>query len=547
NDPERAAEMSDLHVTVNGRLYTFAPGVTVRIGRSSDNDIVVNDPTVSRRHAQLSFGANDWTWQNAGQAPTFLNGQPVVQFAVGQVTEVCLASPQGPALRLQSVAAGQPPAGTELAAGQGGPPQATNVAAQPAPGYAPPGPGAAAPRLAGAAVGAAPQGYAGPGAVPPRGFPGVPPLGSPGVPGPPAGAPPQGFPGVPPLGSPGVPPHGYPGQAVTPPGMPGMPGFQGAPGMPGQAGIPLSLLDQGSFFDVLIPIKSWLHDRGWRQGIRLLMIPYALLPLIFLGLFSNSMALSTPGWAYSLYVAPIWLLAFWYLIRPPQVGKIDVFVAIGVIIWTTIWLNIVTIYINTHFGNPGNILGALVIGYNEEITKALPVLIAAIALLRVWKRKLDPRNWFLMGTVAGLTFGLVEQSLYTPYAIAQIHGAHAVSEADLGALSFAFRVFVDGFQHAVWAGVSGFFIGIAVNYRRRRIPLLLVGISIPAVLHALNDFTLTIFHTVYVGVAVQALSLFLFLGYTLSASTIERRVRRNPSFRGESIMMERFSAPEQAS
>ena len=85
--------------------------------------------------------------------------------------------------------------------------------------------------------------------------------------------------------------------------------------------------------------------------------------------------------------------------------------------------------------------------------------------------------------------------------------------------SFAFRVFVDGFQHAVWAGVSGFFVGMAVNYRRRRIPLLLLGISIPAILHALNDWTLTIFSTVWVGRAlIQAVSLLLFLGYTLSAS-----------------------------
>ncbi len=201
---------------------------------------------------------------------------------------------------------------------------------------------------------------------------------------------------------------------------------------------------------------------------------------------------------------------------------------------------------NNNYANTHNIAGSLVVGYNEEVTKALPVLVAAILVLRIRKQKLDPRTWFLMGTVAGLTFGIVEQSIYTPLALVQIHGAHAVSEADVGALSFAFRVFVDGFQHAVWAGVSGFFVGMAVNYRRRRIPLLLLGISIPAVLHALNDYTLTIFSTVWVGVLVQAVSLLLFLGYTLSASSIERRVRRNPNFRGQSIMMERFSQPEQA-
>ena len=506
--------MSTLQVTFNGRIFSFAPGTIVRIGRSSENDIVVNEPTVSRRHAQLSFEASGWVWQNSGQAPTFLAGQPVAQFAVGQQVDVCLASPQGPSLQLATTAshgqAAPGPGGTELAgAGSAGAVGQTNVAGQ--------SPGAGTGQAAGYA-GAGATAYASPG----------------------HGAQQQNFAGA-------VPAQGYPDQGgATPPRMPGFPGYQAGPAAAAQPGIPLSQLDMGSFFEILIPVKSWLHDRGWRQGIRLLIIPYALLPLIFLQVFSSSTSLSSPGWAYSLYVAPLWLLTFWYVIRPPVTGKLEIVIGIGIIIWTIVWLHVVTIYINHHFADTHNILGSLVVGYNEEVTKALPVLIAAILVLKIRKQKLDPRTWFMMGTVAGLTFGIVEQSVYTPAALIQIHGAHAISEADAGALLFAFRVFVDGFQHAVWAGVSGFFVGMAVNYRRRRIPLLLLGISIPSILHALNDYTLTVFSTVWVGVLVQALSLLLFLGYTLSASAIERRVRRNPNFRGQSIMMERFSQPEQA-
>src|SRR5215813_15067637 len=110
--------MSTLQVTFDGRNFTFSPGTTVRIGRSSENDIVVNDPTVSRRHAHLSFEAAGWVWQNTGQAPTFLAGQPAAQFAVGQDANVTLASPEGPALHLATAAAhGQArPGGTGLAA-----------------------------------------------------------------------------------------------------------------------------------------------------------------------------------------------------------------------------------------------------------------------------------------------------------------------------------------------------------------------------------------------------------------------------------------------
>ncbi len=108
-------------------------------------------------------------------------------------------------------------------------------------------------------------------------------------------------------------------------------------------------------------------------------------------------------------------------------------------------------------------------------------------------------------------------------------------------LSFAERVFVDGFQHAVWAGISGFFIGMAVNYRRRRIPLIILGVTIPALLHALNDWSAGAFNSYWVWIMIQAVSLLLFLGYTMSAGSIERQVRRTPMFRGESMIMEAFS------
>jgi len=330
--------------------------------------------------------------------------------------------------------------------------------------------------------------------------------------------------------------------------MPGMPGA-GQPGSPwvGQPGAPATSAMGGSFFQTLIPVSSWLRDPGWRQGMRLLIIPYALLPLIFLGLFSNTGNLHTPGWAYSLYIAPLWLLAFWALIRPPRSGKYEIPVAIGIIIWTIIWLNAVTKPINDNIvgASPLNLPRALIVGFNEETTKAIPVLVAALALLYFGKVKLDPRTWMVMGTIAGLTFGVVEQSIYTPAAIVGINATHSAAVAIEQELLFVFRLFVDGFQHAVWAGVSGFFVGIAVNYRRLRVPLLLLGVSIPAVLHALNDWTLTIFSTVWVAVLIQGLSLLLFLGYTLSASAIEQSVRANPAFRREqSMLMERYNMPD---
>ncbi len=331
-----------------------------------------------------------------------------------------------------------------------------------------------------------------------------------------------------------MPPWG-PG-AGLPPGAP--------PGARTGAAPPGSRDELASAFQILVPIKSWLTDPGWRQGLRLLVIPYALLPLIFIALFASSGNLTTPGWAYSLYVAPLWAIVFWLLIRPPEsFGRQEVLLALGIIIWVMIWMSIVTININRHL-NPRSFGDALAVGFNEEITKALPILVAALLLLKVRSVKLDARMWMFLGTIAGLTFGVREASQYTTVAIEHIAAAalaHSANEAVVGALSFAYRVFVDGFQHAIWAGISAFFIGIAVNYPRRRVPLIIFGISIAAVLHAVNDWYLSNFTSPWPWILLQAFSLFLFLGYTMSAGSIVRQVRRTPLFRGESMIMDKFT------
>ncbi len=295
---------------------------------------------------------------------------------------------------------------------------------------------------------------------------------------------------------------------------------------------------------ILFPIQSWLRDPGWRQGLRLLVIAYALLPLIFLALLSSSSDLSAPGWAYSLYVAPLWAMGFWMLIRPGHVGKREIWVGVGIVVWTLVWINVVTIHVNAALHISGSIhLGqALVIGVNEEFTKALPVLLAGLFLLYYRKVKLDVRMWMFLGTVAGLTFGIAEQAFYTSTDIVGIHEAQSNNEAVTGALAFAERIFVDGFQHAVWAGIAGFFIGMALNYGRRRVQLIILGVAVPAVLHALNDFLAS--SSVWLVILIQAASLLLFLGYTLSAASIEQRVRETPLFRGHSMMMEAIVDPD---
>jgi len=298
---------------------------------------------------------------------------------------------------------------------------------------------------------------------------------------------------------------------------------------------------------ILFPVKSWANNSGWRQGLRLLVITYAMLPLVFLATFASSGDLATPGWAYSLYIAPLWAIGFWLLIRPGHIRSLEIGVGIGIIAWTFVWMQLVTININDHLHQPLSFLGALVVGLNEETTKALPILLAGLFLLKYRSVKLDVRMWMFLGTIAGLTFGVSEQALYTYRFIIDIGQAQFNSQAVGAVLEFAERVFVDGFQHAVWAGISAFFIGIALNYPRRRALLLLLAVSVPAILHALNDWSLGAFNSLWPSVVIQAASLLLFLGYTMSAASIQRQVSQTPLFRGDSMIMEAVHEANKAS
>jgi RsiW-degrading membrane proteinase PrsW (M82 family) len=292
---------------------------------------------------------------------------------------------------------------------------------------------------------------------------------------------------------------------------------------------------------ILFPLRSWLHTSGLVRGLRLLVIVYALLPLVFLALFASAGSLTTPGWAYSLYIAPLWAIGFWQLIRPGRIRPLEIWVGAGIIAWVLVWINVVTVHVNQSLYSPGQSLSPLAaigVGFNEEITKGLPILVAGLVLLRFRSTKLDVRMWMFLGTVAGLTFGVFEQAFYTSQDILLINQARVSSQAVEAVLAFAERVFVDGFQHAVWAGISAFFIGMAVNYRRRRVLLIIVGVSLPALLHGLNDWSQVAFDSVWPSIIIQAVSLLLFLGYTMSATTIEQEVRETPLFRGESAIME---------
>jgi RsiW-degrading membrane proteinase PrsW (M82 family) len=464
--------MNELVVRHGDQRAVLQPGQVAYVGRRDDSVVVVTDPRVSREHVRLSWGAQGWVLENIGRSGTFVYGQPVTQYHLKQPVDARLAVPDGPAVRFEPAPVGQ------------------DAAPAPAPAAAPAAAGAAA------APAAAAAGPGTPGAA-------APPSPAPAPPAPPAAAGPPG--------------HAAPRKAADPLG--------------GQLVGALR---------ILVPMGAWLRDPAMRQWPRLLVTAYALTPLILLIVLQHNADLVTLGWVYCLYVAPLWALVFWFLIRPGPLTRLHLVVAAIIIAAEFVLIPALTLPWERALAPPTtshSLFGWVVgVGLPEELTKALPVMVLAIVLLKVRHIKLDVRMWMFLATLSGLFFGAYEASkVYVPSAIIAIARGSA-----FGIPEFAERVFVDGLQHALWAGIAGFFIGLGTNYRRQRIPLWLLGIFVPMVLHGLNDWILTWPSTSaeWVWILIQAFSLFLFLGYTASAAAIEKRVRHTPVFRGDSMLMD---------
>jgi pSer/pThr/pTyr-binding forkhead associated (FHA) protein len=59
-------------------------GALIGVGRASDNDVIVDDPMVSRHHCQLKLQHGAYSFADLGSRNgSTVNGQPVSQIALG--------------------------------------------------------------------------------------------------------------------------------------------------------------------------------------------------------------------------------------------------------------------------------------------------------------------------------------------------------------------------------------------------------------------------------------------------------------------------------
>lgn len=245
---------------------------------------------------------------------------------------------------------------------------------------------------------------------------------------------------------------------------------------------------------VLFPFRAWLRHPALRAWTTWLFVALVAVPPAALALFRQGD--ESQSVVFSLYFAAAWFLVLWVVVRPRDVGGglLAQVVGLAVVLEPALAFGLETIL----DGDTVNLFQSVVaVGIPEELAKMVPI---ALLLLVHRRRALVPRDALFLGAVSGLAFGMMEAIEYT-------------ASGDQDAMHVVWRLVTDPISHALWAGVAGYFIGLACHYRTARpwFALAGLGVGVPALLHGLNDWDPINGNVLWV--VVQVVSALLFLAY----------------------------------
>jgi RsiW-degrading membrane proteinase PrsW (M82 family) len=284
----------------------------------------------------------------------------------------------------------------------------------------------------------------------------------------------------------------------------------------------------------LFPLTDWLRHHALRRFPVLLFLALVCVPSIALVILDTRLSARTftvAAWIFAAYFAIAWLLLLGIIVRPDYVTRSMLAVVVVIALVTQVPLAIL-LEDALHSSDMTLGLSIFTVGLPEELVKAIPVLAVALLFRR---RVLMPRDYLFLGAVSGLAFGASEvvhyfttnsvdafyQTLQTaaPSIRHLVATGHPVPASLFDVLigpvwyfivSFVWRFLTDPITHACWAGVTGYYIGLAAT-RRHTWWVAWVGLAIAAVLHGLNDWSRVNGHPAWI--VVVFVSGVVFLGY----------------------------------
>jgi len=268
-------------------------------------------------------------------------------------------------------------------------------------------------------------------------------------------------------------------------------------------------------FSAVVPYREALSPALYGHTSVKLLLFFGLFPLAVSFIVNRTglrVGLEQTAWVLGVYYASIWGVVLQNLIRPShfywreilKCVAFTVFVGIPLLLFIEKFPLFSFLYAATDWGLIPRLIGfVLGVGILEEVCKALPIY---FFFLRPAKLS-DPLTLAFYGTMSGLGFAISEGVVYSVvYAFGLVQG-----EIDFSAyvLTNTIRFVCLPLFHAIWAGISGYFLGLAAINPSRQVAIIVIGIAIASVLHGLYDT----FAGGLLGIVVMGFSILLFVAY----------------------------------
>jgi RsiW-degrading membrane proteinase PrsW (M82 family) len=273
-------------------------------------------------------------------------------------------------------------------------------------------------------------------------------------------------------------------------------------------------------FSSLVPVRHWARDPALRSWPVLLLIGLVCVPPIALVMLNNATesTIHAVAWIFAVYFAVAWLLLLGVIVRPQHVSRsmLATIAVIGVVTQAP-----TAIFLETRLhSNTGSLLDIFTIGIPEELAKAIPILVVAWIWRQKWPTQ-TPRDYLFLGAVSGLVFGAAEVVHYFIDVLGSLSGNVNGLVLQGLTIQYIWRFLTDPIDHACWAGITGYFIGLAITGHSRKYSIGFIGIGIAAILHGLNDWNPINSHPAWV--LVTLISVLLFLGYARAGAWLPQQ------------------------
>ena len=220
-------------------------------------------------------------------------------------------------------------------------------------------------------------------------------------------------------------------------------------------------------------------------------------------------------WCLALYFAAIWALYFFQMFRTPEVNAKTAVIGFAATIFVGMPCILLAQFIPPlnflhEMARSANLLPRFIgmflgVGISEELCKAGAVYYVASRPGRI----LLPQTIVLYGLIAGLGFGSVEGALYQ-------QGVNRQASTDVSYFLNILRLTSLPFLHAVWAGISAYFISFSMVVPSKRLGLRVVAILIPAFFHGLYNTAVSTPGAQLAGPIAATVSVFFLISYLAS-------------------------------